>query len=212
MAQAPPQPEPPDYNQIALNIANGRVALQKRDYASAQQFFDAYIHFYPADPRGYFWNAVAQQAAGDDKAAVQSYLKTLEVAKGISMDSAELRTNLGGLMLKQNYIKEATYDFRRAIEIDPSLDAAHIGLSEAYLAAGKYDLALAELQTLSDKGIMEPRMPFLKAKALEGLGRVDEAKAQLALYDRGVDGASGELMDSARSMLHTISQTDNKSR
>jgi protein O-GlcNAc transferase len=212
MAQAPPQQQPMNYEQVAVNLTNGRRSLDQRDFSRAEQYFDTYIHCYPADPRGYFWMAVALQSAGDDKAALKSYLQSLEEAKAISMDSAELRHNLGSIMLKLNYVKEATYDFRRAIEIDPSLDAAHIGLAEALLAAGHYDGALAELQGLSERGVLEPRMPFLKAKALEGLGRIGEAKAQLSLYERGVAGAGGDLMDSARSMLQTISQNDNKSR
>jgi tetratricopeptide (TPR) repeat protein len=199
-AQAPSA----DYQRALGWIAAGRQLLAQRRFAEAQEQFSRYVNSYPADPRGFFWLGIAQDEAGDPAGALKMYSRSLDDAKDIGMDSAELRTNLGNTLLKLHYIKEATYDFKRALEIDPTEIRAHLGLAQTDLLSGQAQEALNQLQTCSDQGFTDPSMPFLKAKALVGLGRGGEAGEQLLLYQRGVPGASRELIDNARAMMQQL--------
>jgi len=193
-----------EYQQALGWIEEGRLLLAQRRFNEAQAQFSRYVNTYPYDPRGFFWLGIAQDEAGDPASALKMYSRSLDDAKDLSMDSAELRTNLGNTLLKLHYIKEATYDFKRALEIDPTVTRAHLGLAQAYLLTGQLPEALAELQACSDQGFTDPIMPFLKAKALQGLGRGGEAREQLQLYERGVTGAGSELIENARAMMRQL--------
>jgi tetratricopeptide (TPR) repeat protein len=199
-AQAPSA----DYQRALGWIADGRQLLAQRRFAEAQVQFSRYVNSYPADPRGFFWLGIAQDEAGDPAGALKMYSRSLDDAKDIGMDSAELRTNLGNTLLKLHYIKEATYDFKRALEIDPTEIRAHLGLAQTDILSGQVQDALGQLQTCSDQGFTDPIMPFLKAKALVGLGRGGEAREQLQLYERGMIGASGELLNNARALMQQL--------
>ncbi|HEY9719074.1 MAG TPA: tetratricopeptide repeat protein, partial [Trichormus sp.] len=193
-----------EYQQALGWIADGRQLLAQRRFAEAQAQFSRYVNSYPADPRGFFWLGVAQDEAGDPAGALKMYSRSLDDAKDLGMDSAELRTNLGNTLLKLNYIKEATYDFKRALEIDPTAIRAHLGLAQTALQTGLMQDALAQLQTCSEQGFTDPVMPFLKAKALLGLRRGNEAREQLQLYEHGMIGASGELISNARALMQQL--------
>jgi len=192
------------YQQALGWLEEGRRLLTQRNYAQAQAQFTRYVQVYPNDPRGYFWLGMALDEAGDADAALQQYSRALDAAKELSMDASELRSNLGNTLLKLHYIKEATYDFKRALEIDPTQMQAHVGLAQAYLSLNQYQDALAELQVCSDHRFFDPSLPFLKARALLGLGRTGEAREQLQLYEHGVAGATGDLVDSARLLLQQL--------
>lgn len=199
-AQAPSS----DYQQALAWIASGRQLLAQHRYSEAQAQFSRYANCYPADPRGFFWLGIAQDEGGDPAGALKMYSRSLDDAKDIGMDSAELRTNLGNTLLKLQYTKEAAYDFKRALEIDPTEIRAHLGLAQTDLLAGDWQDALNQLQTCSSQGFNDPSMPYLKARALLALGRPAEAREQLQLYERGVPGAGIQLIDNARAMLQQL--------
>jgi hypothetical protein len=77
-------------------------------------------------------------------------------------------------------------------------------LAQTALQTGQLQEALGQLQTCSDQGFTDPMMPFLKAKALLGLGRGNEAREQLQLYEHGMIGAGGELIGNARALMQQL--------
>ena len=128
----------------------------------------------------YFWRGVAQDELGDPKKAVQEYAKSLKLAKSIGMDSAELRINLGHALMKLNFIKEATYDYQRAIEIEPTNTIAYECLGRAHLRTGEFEKALDSFRKAEELGLSGANIAYLKALALAGLGQKQDALAELA--------------------------------
>ncbi len=133
----------------------------------------------PGNLSVFFYRGLAYDESGDPERAVKEYAESLNLAKSIGMDSAELRINLGNSLMKLDYLKEAAYDYQRALEIDPRNGAAHLGLGRALLRTGKYEEALKNFRRCDELGYSNSSLPFVKALALNGLGRKDEAREEL---------------------------------
>ena len=83
---------------------------------------------------------------------------------------------------------EADYD--RALRIDPSLDAARLGRSELYLAAGRAADALAAVDAMLARRPDHGRGLVVRARALRASSRNREA---IATCTRAIDGAGPPL-------------------
>jgi putative thioredoxin len=75
--------------------------------------------------------------------------------------------------------------YREAIGLDPTLDAARIGLAEIALAAGRPDEARALIDLLKQRGFLEPEAQAVEAQLTIGAhaqaaGSVADARAALA--------------------------------
>lgn len=198
--------------QAEKDLEEGRKQLDKSHLAQAEAAFTHASSISPRDPRSFFYLAVLKDQSGDSDAAIKLYAQALDRTKDLGMDSAELRSNLGNTLLKTNYIEQAIYDFKRALEIDPSCSSARLGLTHAYLDSGEYAAALQELQNGTDHAMVDPSVPFLRACALKGLGRTVEARSLLLQYERGVNGAGSELLDAAGRLLKTLPAPDRAAR
>lgn len=107
-------------------------------------------------------------------------MESLERAKTVGMDSAELRTNLGNSYMKLNFVEDAIVEYQKAIVIDPSSGAAHLQLGRAQLMKGDYNDALKNFRKADSLGYSDASLPYLKALSLGALGAKQEALGELA--------------------------------
>jgi len=175
-AQAPYQPAQDQAEQV---LAAGRSAMQARRPSQSLPCFQKYVKLKPEDPRGYFWLGMALDELGDLKGALSAYTDSLEQGKKLGMDSEELRVNLGNTLMKLNYLKEATFDYKRALEINPKNAIAHMNLGRALIESNEYQAAYLQFKAVSDLGVTSPELSYFKAQALKGMGKKEEARRQL---------------------------------
>jgi len=98
------------------------------------------------------------------------------------MDSAELRIDLGNTLCKLNYFKEAIFDYKRALVVDPTLGIAHICLARAYVETRDWQAATRELDFCAAHSISAPELTYLRALALSAQGAKDEALQQIEMF------------------------------
>jgi tetratricopeptide (TPR) repeat protein len=79
--------------------------------------------------------------------------------------------------------QEAEKNFRRALQLDPRLPVCYLGLARIY---SQHDDWAASLQALEQAGRLtdSANLHFMKGQALRHLGRVDEARNELATSTR----------------------------
>lgn len=174
-----PAPGRTSSNQITDLLATGRHFIANGNAVQAIAPLTKAIETKPNSAAVYFWRAVAYDEMGEPKKAMHDYSKSLNICKSQGMDSAQLRINLGNSLVKLNYLKEAIYDYQRAIEIEPDNGVAHMHLARALLYKGDYENAISHLRKCEEFGFNPNMLPYLKALALSGLGQVEDAKREL---------------------------------
>jgi tetratricopeptide (TPR) repeat protein len=160
----------------------GRQQVAKNDLIGALQTFRAAQRIQPIDSRPYFWIGYCLEQTGDFSGAVKAYADCLDSAKMHGMDSAELRIDLGNTLCKLNYYKEAIFDYKRALVIDPSLTIAHICLLRAYVDTKDWQACNREFDYCASHSISVPEIAYLRALALSGQGARAEALTQIQTF------------------------------
>lgn len=133
----------------------------------------------PNAPGVHFLLGLTYDQLNDPKKALPSYAKCLNLAKSQGMDSTQLRVNLGNALIKLNHLKEAFYDYQRAIEIEPNNGIPHLYLGRAYLIKEDFNMALDEFRKCEELGLQNVYLPFFKSLALSGLKKYTDARLEL---------------------------------
>ncbi|MBX3075937.1 tetratricopeptide repeat protein [Candidatus Obscuribacterales bacterium] len=162
------------------NVGSARQLISAGNPAFAVEPLDKAVKLRPRNLSVYFYRGLAYDESGDPSRAVKDYMESLERAKTVGMDSAELRTNLGNSYMKLNFVPDAIIEYQKAIEIDPSSGAAHLQLGRAQLMKGDYNDALKNLRKAESLGYSDASLPYLKALSLAALGSKEEARNELA--------------------------------
>lgn len=202
----------PDANALSADqecynaVMHGQQLLSNNDWNNAMLAFRSAQKMQPLDSRPYFWIGYCLENTGDLKGAVKAYADCLNTAKMHGMDSAELRIDLGNTLCKLNYFKEAIFDYRRALIIDPSLTIAHLGLARAYIETRNWQSALQELDVCRKQSLQPPELPYLRALALAGAGARQDAARELEAFVTANKGSGSEpqLMQKAVTLLDEL--------
>lgn len=192
-------------------MRDGRKYVESGDAKRGLNYFFQYVRIKPNDPNVHFWIGLAYDQLDEYKEAVGAYSRSLQLAQKLEMDSAELRINLGNSLMRLNYLKEAIFDYERAIEIEPRNGLAHLYLAKALLQNGEFENAFEELTKCGELGITDSSIPYLKGLALKGQGKQEEAKQQLQIY---VSSRSGneQAVESAKALLAELSTLSNNAK
>jgi tetratricopeptide (TPR) repeat protein len=162
-------------------VIAGRQLVAQNNIAEALQKFRTAQRIQPIDSRPYFWIGYCLERQADLKGAVKAYAECLDSAKIHGMDCAQLRINLGNTLCKLNYYKEAIYDYKRALTIDPTLTVAHICLLRAYIETKDWTAANREFDFCAAHSISVPELSYLRALALAAQGaRLDQIQTFIA--------------------------------
>jgi tetratricopeptide (TPR) repeat protein len=95
---------------------------------------------------------------------------------------------LGRIAREQGRLKDALGHFQTVLDQDEKHNQSEIlrELGAVYIAARQYGDALNELATYADRWPYDPEGLFYYGEALEGLGRVEEARG---MYERAIEAA-----------------------
>lgn len=140
------------------------------------------------DPTPQFLLGLIYDQKGSLQAALSNYTLSVKKATALGMDSSQLRINLGNTLLKLNYLKEAEFDYKRAIEIDDKNEIAHLNYGRLLLFKADYAGSFKELQRAHELMATDPNLPLYEAIALKGMGNVDGSRQQLQVF---LDRAKG---------------------
>lgn len=175
-AAAPQTPfYPPGSNTVL--IRKGVQLIDAGRFQDALDLFQDYCHSRPLDPCGHFWKGVCFDEMGNCAGAVQSFRDAAARAEVTGMDSAEIRTNLGNMLLKQNDPDQAVESYKKALEVDPLFGLARLNLGRALLARNDFQGALSAFDRCEEIHYAPRQLFYYRACALKGAGRKDEAES-----------------------------------
>ncbi len=144
------------------------------------------------DPTPQFLLGLIYDQTGNTQAALSNYTLSVKKATALGMDSSQLRINLGNTLVKLNYLKEAEFDYRRAIEIDDKNDVAHLNLGRLLLFKGDNAGAFQELKRAHELMATDPNLPLYEALALKGMGNAEESRLQLQEFLERAKGINSD--------------------
>ena len=99
----------------------------------------------------------------------------LETARRLLPDDPRILNTLGGVLTRNGDAAGAEKHFRRAVEIDPSLDAARKSLAIVYFLNGRYGEATPHLEKLAESGATRELAGLLLGIIAAEEGRYEEA-------------------------------------
>ncbi len=140
------------------------------------------LEYRKVDPTPQFLLGLIYDQKGNIQAALTNYTQSVQKATSLGMDSAQLRINLANTLVKLNYLKEAEFDYKRAIEIDDKNEVAHLNYGRLLLFKGDNAGAFRELQRAHELMSTDPNLPLYEALALKGLGNLEESRLQLQVF------------------------------
>lgn len=160
----------------AVSYENRGVrAMNGGDWATAAAAFRKGLELSPASPSLHHKLGTALSLAGDTKGAAEEFQAALRASPGF----AQAHYSLGVLLASASRWPEAIERFSAAVTADPQYVDARLQLAEALRRTSRPDLALPHYAHVleADPRSVQARLGY--ALALAGVGRYQEARAQL---------------------------------
>ena len=157
----------------------GLEALDRRDYAQAQQIFSQLAKDDPKDYTALFNLALAEVGLKKDSEAIEHFKQTLVLSPRLYQ--AEL--NLGLLYLRDNRRADAEPLLEDITKQKPEMGKPHLYLGQAFQAQSKWAEAQAQFQAAAQADGKNPGAELGIGEALLHEGKLDEAKAH---FERAV--------------------------
>jgi tetratricopeptide (TPR) repeat protein len=183
-------------NLEAIEAYESAVALEPGDAASWGQLGSSYLRLQWWDkaiaafekarslsgdqPGGILALAYAYERKPELERALSLYRKASELAPR----SGQAPYRMGRTLMKLNRREEAARELKRALEIEPGLAEARCFLGALYLEDRDLDSAIHELETAISMSPRYAKSHFYLAQAYQRAGRGEEAKTELALYEK----------------------------
>lgn len=201
-----PSADPYIHGKELIKYATSLIAQGQLD--AAIEPLQKSMEFRRVDPTPQFMLGLIYDSQGNLQAALNNYTQSIKKATSLGMDSSQLRINLANTLLKLNYVKEAEFDYKRAIEIDDKNDVAHLNYGRLLLFKGDNQGAFRELQRAHELMATDPNLPLYEALALKGLGNVEASRLQLQVFLDRAKGINSDprVINMAENLLSQISQ------
>jgi tetratricopeptide (TPR) repeat protein len=177
----PKQPAPPP-NQDITQLKLGRAAFEARDFNGALEAFHRFALQRPNNLAVHFWLGTTLSALGQEKEAEKEYASCIDLAASVGLDSAEMRNNLGNTLIREGYIKEPLFDYKRAVYINPRSAPPYLGLAKCLIETGSFDEALIALNDYEKAGGQDINAMLLRGLALAGKDQYAPAREYLTKF------------------------------
>src|SRR4029079_19583030 len=161
----------PDLLQAELGVAKTQIQLGR--VPEAQAALKRLLEQHPAHAGLLYWRGRAEQASGDQEAALATYRAAIDAGKGRA-DSVDAYLALARLQADQGQLALAQQTLSEAQEKLPPSGSLHKALGEIAMSRAEYDAAYAAFQRARALDSGDTRARFLGATALTRLGRFDE--------------------------------------
>lgn len=175
-----PSADPFIRGKIMIKQATDMISGGQLDAAIA--LLQKSMEYRKVDPTPQFLLGLIYDQKGNIQAALTNYTQSVQKATSLGMDSSQLRINLANTLVKLNYLKEAEFDYKRAIEIDDKNEVAHLNYGRLLLFKGDSGGAFRELQRAHELMSTDPNLPLYEALALKGLGNLEESRFKLQIF------------------------------
>jgi tetratricopeptide (TPR) repeat protein len=159
--------------------AAGQQALDKRDYAQAEQIFTKLAAENPKDYTAQFNLALAEAGLNKDDQAIDHLKQTLALEPNLYQ--AEI--NLGMLYLRDKRGQEAVSTLDPAVRARPDLPKPHLYLGQALALTSKWPEAAAQFEEVLKRDPSNARAELGLGESLLHEGKLDESKPH---YEKAV--------------------------
>ncbi|MDQ2921037.1 MAG: tetratricopeptide repeat protein, partial [Acidobacteriota bacterium] len=151
----------------------------------------------PKDFRWVYLLGKLYEREGDARQTIDYY----DAARLLRPDYLPVFVSLGNVYLQLNRLDEAEANFRRALESNENIAAAHYGLGQAALSKRSYADAARHLEKAVSLAPEANRLQYALAMAYRGLGKMDQAQSHLALSGTVGVRASDPLLDGLQDLI-----------
>ena len=117
------------------------------------------------------------------------------------------RHRLGSLLLDRGQAPEALQHLLRSVKARPESAEARFDLGRAYLANQDYGEAALEFEHYAESNPENDRVHFLLANAYRGLGRIEDARRELELYQDLSRKRLQRVQEDVRSVSEDVNRT-----
>lgn len=159
----------------------GRTYEEEAEFELARQYYRQAMQTEPENVRPLV--RLAELAQRENK--FSDALRLLDEASSTNEGSAAMENEIGEMYVGLGETNRGVSAFRRALQIDGSQPDARINLTQYYLDSGQQQRALDELDLMLESGVESPRVHYLHARALHGMGSHDRAIEQLLVLLEG---------------------------
>jgi tetratricopeptide (TPR) repeat protein len=178
-ALAAPESAQPAKTPGTSQLSLGREAFLAGNYNQALEIFSNFEKEQPANLAVHYWLGCVYQELGNLNEAHRHYAACVKLANSINVDSPHLRINLGNMLASWGNLKDAKFDYERAIELDPLVPEAYLGISKCLIQEGNFKQALGAVDRYKQEGGEDQSQLLVRGLALAGLGRLSEAQKLL---------------------------------
>lgn len=162
----------------------GRICYEQKSYLRSVEELEKAESLDPASVRVYHNLGLAYSAIGQTQKAVDSFETGLRLNAQQNQQSAWPFIDYATYLNMESGFERARDLLLRAIQIDPSYDQAYSELAKAYRGLGKSSDAIAALQRAIAINANNPEYHYVLARLYTQTARANEAKQELAAYER----------------------------
>ncbi|MGH9579468.1 MAG: tetratricopeptide repeat protein, partial [Terriglobales bacterium] len=163
---------------VSPAVIEAEIAMEKKDYATAERLLQEAVHAEPADYRAWFDLGFVLNAAERRLEAVEAYRRSIAARP----DIFEANLNLGVLLAASADPEAATF-LRAATRLKPSAKA-EVGLARAWISLGRVleerhpEQALAAYGEAATQQPLDPEPHLSVGSLLEKQGQLDAAEEE----------------------------------
>jgi tetratricopeptide (TPR) repeat protein len=210
----------------------GKAYFQKQNYARSTQAFQKSVELLPTEPRVHHLLGASLAAEGKPRDGMRELEKALELdpryveplaliasieARQQRLGAATARVKdqmakieptgqhhylLGQLYTASNQSDFAEAEYRKAVEVDPNLNAAYGQLARIYVQANRIDQALTELDRGLEHNPKNVSVMMLKGMLQHQKGSVDDA----ATTYENLLGINAQFAPAANNLAYILQQ------
>jgi tetratricopeptide (TPR) repeat protein len=149
----------------------GRVHEEAAEFSEARQLYDQAVQTDPNYLRPYIRLAQLSYRANDPSGA----RKRLDDALAVETRTASVANEIGEVFLLIGETNRAVTSFRRSLAIDRSYPDARLNLADFFMNTNQFQRGLDEIEEMMASGVDSPKVKYMHARALIGIGKVDQA-------------------------------------
>ncbi len=157
----------------------GVKLISEKQYEAARLVLRQYIQSDTLNANVFFDLGYCDECRGKYNDAMISYLNCLNLSKLYCLDSSVLRLNMANCLVHLKQFKEADFNYKRALEIDPKYNLARFNQARLYLFLNNYKAALDSFSQCQFDGYTNEWLGYFQAFCLYKLNRRDLALDKL---------------------------------